>query len=372
MKRVCHISTVHKLNDVRILYKQCASLAEAGYDVTLIACDVDIDANQGVTLIGLKDMKNRLLRILFGGYKVYRMAKAQKADTYHFHDPEFLPYGFFLKMTTKAKVIYDSHECYPEFFLHKEWIIFKVRKLLSYFVRFVEDYVVNRIDLVVAATPHIAERFDFYKEKTVTINNYPLRKEFLLDEIKIRTEERDGFCYVGTINELRGIIYLLDALDYLPKKIKFYLAGIFTDSVVEQKVKNHRNWNRVSFFGQVGRSGVLGIYQKSFAGVVTLLPAPNHIFSQPVKLYEYMASGLPVVSSNFDSWEKIVLTENCGVCVNPTSAYDIASAINYLFEELEVRKKMAENGVRLIYEKYAWEIEATRLLKAYEDILYAA
>lgn len=370
MKKICHISSVHKLNDVRIFHKQCVSLAAAGYDVILIACDANIEPNNGVTLLKLKGKGNRLFRILFGNYYVYRLAKAQEADIYHFHDPELLPYGFFLKLMTKAKVVYDSHECYPDFFLQKEWIHFKFRKLLSRLVKVFEDYVVNRIDLVVAATPHISKRFASLKTHVVTINNYPLKNEFSFYGKMEDGKEKDGFCYVGTINELRGIIYLLDALDYIPKGIEFYLAGTFTDSISENKAKNHKNWNRVKFMGQVGRSGIYEIFKKSFAGIVTLLPAPNHIFSQPVKLYEYMAWGLPVICSDFEEWKKIVQSEKCGLSVNPTSAYDIGFAINYLFAESKIRKRMSENGVRLIRTKYAWEFEAAKLLSAYEDILY--
>ena len=43
----------------------------------------------------------------------------------------------------------------------------------------------------------------------------------------------------------------------------------------------------------------------------------------PVKMFEYMAAGLPVIASNFPLWESIINKYNCGICVNPYSAIEI-------------------------------------------------
>lgn len=373
MKKVCHISSVHKLNDIRILHKQCASLAEAGYDVTLVACELPEKISYpGIRLVGLNTKGSRLSRMLFRSLKAYRIARSLRADIYHFHDPELLPYGLLLKKTTNAAVVYDSHECYPEDFLTKEWLPAWFRKIASWGIRFLENAVVRRIDFVIAATSHITERFRPVTVRVATINNYPLREEFLDVSDDHNEEAKDGFCYVGAISEVRGILPLMDALDSIAPSVRFYLAGTFADQKIESKVKNHRNWHRVTFLGQVSRKEIADIYRRSFAGVVNFLPAPNHNFSQPNKLFEYMSAGIPTICSNFYLWENIVKKGCCGVCVNPSSSKELAAAINQLSEDMKLRIQFSKNAIRLTQALYCWDFEAENLLRVYGDILYEA
>src|SRR5699024_1511761 len=85
-KKVVHITTVHHPYDPRIYYKQCMSLAENGYDVTLIAQDTrDKTEVNNINHIRLKTYKSRLKRMLFGVWDAYKKAKEAKGDIYVFH-----------------------------------------------------------------------------------------------------------------------------------------------------------------------------------------------------------------------------------------------------------------------------------------------
>jgi hypothetical protein len=107
--KVAHLTSVHSARDVRIFYKQCRSLAKAGYDVTLVApCDSDYSLD-GVSVRAVRRIENRMLRMTACVWSVTREALKVNADVYHFHDPELIPAGLFLKARGK-KVIYDIHE----------------------------------------------------------------------------------------------------------------------------------------------------------------------------------------------------------------------------------------------------------------------
>lgn len=365
-RKICHFSSVHRVNDIRVFHKECKSLAETGNSVTLVACEADVTPSE-VTVIKLKRMGWRPLRMFTGAFRAYHTARLQHADIYHFHDPELLPYGFWLKKTTRAKVIYDSHECYPEDILSKEWIPLFLRKTIASTFRLLEDFVARRLDLVIAATSHIESRFTGIAKRTITINNYPLRDEFGASDIGGNIK-RDGFCYVGAISQVRGILPLMDSLDFIAPEVKFHLAGTFANPDTEQAVKSHRNWNRVSFYGQVSRKDISDIYKKSFAGIVNFLPAPNHTFSQPNKLFEYMSAGIPVICSNFDLWQSVVETGRSGICVDPTSARDIGSAVMEIHNNPALWKEYSSNGLNLIQTKYSWDAEAVKLRDAYDQV----
>ena len=105
----CILTTVHPPFDTRVFHKQARTLARAGYDVTLIAkhkCDEMID---GIMVLALPSSRNRLARIFGLTWRAFRLALRQRADVYHFHDPERLLLGVLLKLLTEAKVIYDVH-----------------------------------------------------------------------------------------------------------------------------------------------------------------------------------------------------------------------------------------------------------------------
>lgn len=338
-------------------------MADAGYRTTLIACA----GNQTSTtteVIEIPEDGGRVGRILLRAYRVFRLAMRQKADIYHFHDPELLPYGLLIKYLTSAKVIYDSHECYPEDLLNKEWLPALMRRPVATLYRILEDFAAKRLDLVIAATPYIRKRFDGVARQVVTVNNYPRIEEFSRLS-RVDGVARDGICYVGAISIIRGIIPFLDSLDFVPADVKVYVAGTFANEEVRQAATEHRNWQRVRYFGQVGREHILEIYQKSFAGIVNFLPAPNHEYSQPNKLFEYMAAGIPVIGSNFSLWKEIIEPCGCGIAVNPGCPEEIGSAIKRLYADPHLVNAMANSGMKAIASRYSWESEGSILLEAY-------
>ena len=87
MIRVCHMTSVHPAEDVRIFQKECVSLAKAGYDVYLVERGESCEKN-GVHIVGVGEIPaGRLKRMTEGAKKVYEAAKAVDADIYHLHDP---------------------------------------------------------------------------------------------------------------------------------------------------------------------------------------------------------------------------------------------------------------------------------------------
>lgn len=208
--KVCHLTSAHPQEDIRIFHKECVSLAKAGYDTYLISCGNSYE-KFGVKLIGIGEQQaSRKDRMIKSAKKVYKAAVALDADTYHFHDPELLPYGLKLKRAGK-KVIFDSHEDVPAQILDKTWIPKPLRVLVSKVYKAYETYVVKRIDAVVAATPHIAESFMNRCNKVVTVNNYPKLDDIVFHETPFT--DRDAIvCYAGGIDELRGESIMIEAM----------------------------------------------------------------------------------------------------------------------------------------------------------------
>jgi glycosyltransferase involved in cell wall biosynthesis len=365
MKKVCHITTVHHVFDTRIFYKEAQTLAKAGYDVTLIAQHDKNEVIDGITIIALPKPRNRIFRMLFLTKKAYKLALSQKADIYHFHDPELLPWMIKLKRKTGAKVIYDVHEDVPQDILSKNWIPKIFRKFISKFFEIYEDWASERFDWIITATPFIRYRFLRLNINTIDINNYPLIEEFM--EPVLWDSRKNEICYIGGISRIRGIVELVKALEYTETVL--HLAGEFESKDLEEQVKSLKGWKKVKYYGYIDRKKMVEILNTVRIGIVCFLPESNHIYSQPNKLFEYISAGIPVIASNFTLWKEILEGNNCGICVNPLEHKEIAEAIEYLINHQEEAKKMGENGRKAVLEKYNWEAESKKLLKVYEELL---
>ena len=204
---ICHFTSVHPSDDIRIFRKECVSLAKAGYKVTLVAPGTINEMRNGVRIISVGDFpKNRLKRMYFFSKKVIERAKIVDADIYHFHDPELLQ-GAWELIRQGKKVIYDAHEDVPKQILGKYWIKPFLRIPISFGYKFFEDLVASKLSGIISATPVINARYKKVNKNTIDINNFPFLSEF---ENNADTIKRENFvCYVGGITVIRGALEMV-------------------------------------------------------------------------------------------------------------------------------------------------------------------
>jgi glycosyltransferase involved in cell wall biosynthesis len=279
--------------------------------------------------------------------EVYRKALELDADVYHFHDPELLPYG--LKLARKGKkVIYDAHEDLPKQIMDKHWIPAVFRGLISRFFRFFEGYVAKRIAGVISVNEPICDRFKKHNVNVEQIANYPLMNEVLQlegDVAKIPGQ----VCYVGGLFPTRGIKEMVQAMETVDARL--VLAGNF------------------DFRGYIDREEIMQILSTSEVGLVTLHPTRSYLEALPIKMFEYMSAGTPVLASDFPLWRGIIEEAKCGVCVDPMDPSAIANGIKFLLSDKARSSEMGENGKIAFRDKYNWSIEEEKLVGYYTKIL---
>ena len=370
MKKVILLSSIHPALDAHI-FKIAKTLTKSGYDVTLIAQHEKNEITDGIKIIGLPKPKNRFERFFKLDRLVYRIALKQKAEVYHFHDPDLLFWAWWLKRKSKAKVIYDVHEDYPELILTREWIPKIIKKPLSIFFDFFEKWISKHFDFIIAATPYIANNFKNHNVAYIGANFPDLKMFNLSGEISPTKPESFTLIYAGGLERIRGIKEIVDALSMINSKykVKLKLFGKFSEKSFEEKVKNSKGWEKTEYFGWIPPKEVYKEMIKCDAGIVCLHPIKRYTVAFPLKMFEYMAAGLPVIASNFPLWKEMIEGNNCGICVNPLDQKEIAKAIEYLIEHPEEAKKMGENGRKAVLEKYNWENESKKLLKIYEELI---
>jgi len=353
--KVCHFTSAHKSDDIRIFVKECSSLASAGFDVYLVAQGVDREEN-GVHVIGVGKMpenrKNRMTKFV---KKIYFKALEIDADIYHFHDPELLPYGLKLKKMGK-RVIFDSHEDVPAQILDKTWIPLLLRRIISEVYKIYETFVVRKLDVVITATEHIASAFENRAKKILVINNYPKLDDIVFHNTSF-LERAMQICYAGGLNNIRGQRVMVEAT--MNTDAKLVIAGPCDDDYIQTTKGNF------TYLGLISREQVNELYGNSRMGILLYQPAKNHFESQPIKMFEYMAAGLPFVASDFPLWKNIAEGNRCGLCVDPRNKEAVKEACNFIIRNPQKAEEMKKNGRKAVLEKYNWAIEEKKLKTLY-------
>ncbi len=366
MTKICHLSSVHFRYDTRVLLKECISLYKNGYEVHLIVADGKGYENfEGVHIHDVGEPKSRLNRFFKTTKAVYEKGLELDADIYHFHDSELISKG--LKLVKKGKkVIFDTHEDLPREIMSKHYIAYFLRKPLAVLVEWYEDFAAKKFDFVITATPHIQKRFAKLNNASMDVNNYPLLSELNTEPIDWASKKND-VCYIGNITQIRGLEQVIDAMEPL-KEVRLNLAGTFSPQSFKENLERREGWEKTNFLGQINRDEVKRVLRESQVGIVTFLPSGNHTHSQPNKLFEYMAQGIPLVTSNFDLWKVIIEKVDCGICIDPSDPKAITEAIQVLLGDKVKAKQMGENGRDAVLTTYNWESEEKKLIQIYQEL----
>ena len=301
-------------------------------------------------------------------WRVYLQARKLEADIYHFHDPELMPAGLLLRVNGK-EVIYDIHEDVPKDVYSKHYLPSWSRPPIAWLLDRLELFVAARLSALVTVTPSIAQRFHALNSRTVIVHNFPYQTEIMSAGEKMPWDaRRQSVAYVGLVSANRGIREMVFAMSYLPKTLDatLELAGNEKPlNVRPEELSSHLGWARVRHHGVLDQQSTFRLLHGVRAGLVLFHPEANHIEAMPMKLFEYMGAGLPVIASDFPLWRQILGDVNCGLFVNPQDPRAIAEAIEYVLTHPREAEEMGRRGQAAVVERYNWETQADKLVTLY-------
>jgi glycosyltransferase involved in cell wall biosynthesis len=294
-----------------------------------------------------------------------------KPSIIHCHDFDTLPAGLFFGMINHLPVIYDAHEYYAD--LVKPRLHGVIGYLLYKLILWAEQKCAHRVQAVVTVDEILGDRYRKLNQNVIILGHYP---EVSMAEStnQIFTEPKLTLIYTGRLSTDRGLLIYVDLIRRLRSEgipANLILAGTFTPECEKSKFINYAKdiENYVDFKGWIDYNKLGEIYQTADIGLAIFSPEPRYIAATPVKLFEYMANGLPVIASNFPSISAIVTDAQCGALID--SIADSSELIKPIIEwwnNKVIPKSLGENGRQAILTKYNWETQSSQLLDLYSHL----
>lgn len=343
-------------------------------DVVFLVCDeLPDEVADGVQVlsVGPPTAVSRVGRMVESSQALFRRLLELRPDAIHFHDPELIPLGLAMR-GRGTRVFYDVHEDLPRQVAYKGWIPRPIRPGVARATAMLEWVAAWSLSGIVAATPRIAARFP--SEKTAVVRNFPIVTELDPSGGLPYGDRPPWFGYVGGLLGVRGAREMVDSMEALPNALgeaweggrpRLRMAGAFHPSGLEDEVRARVGWEHVDFLGWADRGQVRDLLARVRAGLVLLHPVENLLHAYPVKLFEYMAAGLPVIASDFPEWRSLLHGVDCARFVDPMDPVAIAGEMAWILAHPEEARAMGDRGRAAVLERLNWAKEATELEQLY-------
>ncbi len=389
-KTVCMLSCKHDLYDDRIYWKECLSLEKKGFNVIHIGIgdknSTQVSENK-ITLISVCtgiNKYNKLLRMLYAFLfpkikfrNLLNQALEVKADYYNIHDLELncLTKSIRAKLPN-SKIIYSIHEDYPDMIRDYQNTNGVFTLLKNIYAKYIEKWEIGKCKLadhLVAFDDATYNKFAGIrgKKNTSLIYNF---SNFNISNDKPGSKKYD-LIYLGGMTKPRGILEIIEAISLIKKEIptiKLLLLGTIHDPnfrlEIINEIKEKRLSENIDLVSSIPHHEVPDFLQVSKVGLVVLLPIPKYHKNIPIKQFEYMAAGLPVIGSNLPPIQKFIDEADAGIIVNPKKPKEIAEAAITLLTNTDLYRNYSINGKEAAANKYTWKNEEEKVFKIYQPI----
>lgn len=368
-RKVCIIHKVESL-DPRSFYKQGMSLSKAGYDVKILGLFKETKTINGIKVIGFDSPKNRIRKFVFTNYYIFRRAIKEKADVYHFHDLDFIPWAVFLRLLTKSRIIYDVHEAHPEYMLLKTYIPKIFRRLIALLIYLTEHGAIKIFDAIIPNDNFISKGFTH--KKNIVIFNFPILDFFSNNNGAEWKKRKYDLFYHGSLPKYHFETMMSIAEKLNAENITNFWGiatnDTFTIDWAKKELKKKNLSFNFEFLPYVDYPNVCNYLYRAKIGIIPLPPFKKFFKNIPLKLFEFMACGLPVVLSDLPPSRQFIEGFNCAIAVRPNDIDEYVSAIKYLLNNPEKAVEMGKNGRKLVLERYNWSFEEKKLFQLYNEL----
>ena len=362
---LCHFSIAHTQIKSRSFHRECMPLAAAGMAVRYVTPADITGVRAGVEFVGLQKTLSGM-RSFFSVPAILRQLLRQRADLYHFQDPELIPVALALKTIFHKHVVYDAYEDFPSIALKKGSLPVFLRPLAAKIVAAVEALATHCLDGVITADPLTLRRLAHTgKSRKLVFFNFPNLDLFPPPEAK---PKRFDVVYRGGLSSRAGTLVLLEAMRLLAERrrtVRLLLIGYFDDTAFESELRKRIGSfglsASVELRGRMDHEDMAQALSEARIGVCPLQDVPKFRLNIPVKIFEYWACGLPVVASDLPPIRPFFRNTDAGFLYRAFDASELARSIGWFLDNPDAAKRMGQNGRSAIVQRFNNQNEIRKL-----------
>ena len=370
MKNVVHVlPSIYKI-DSRVVNE--TKFLQNHFNITVICYQDKYQdfEDYNFNLIEVEQSKFRLFKLIIS---LFNYCKQNHVDLIHCHDFVGLICGYFIKILQKKELIliYDSHELWSQAHYKKNLKNFFLRKLSIG----LEKIIARKVKNIITVSNSIKNYLSFYfeSENIEVVRNIPsyinkIESSYLRDYFSINSSVKI-IIYQGLISESRGVFDLLDDFNQCEESKNYSLVylGYGPD---ENKLKNLVKYsNNVFVHDKVSQREISKITCSADIGIHPLQnTCLNHEYALPNKLFEYLNSGLLLITTKLNEMHSELSQNEIGFCYN--DALELNEILRKLRTDKTLFKSISQNVIRY-NSMNNYEKEMAKLKNYYEKLFFS-
>lgn len=343
------------------MHRICTSLAELGYEVTLVGRKLSSSS-----ALEQKKFRQKRVRCWFNkgkrfyaeyNIRLFFFLLFKKMDAVCAIDLDTILPCLYISRLKRIPRIYDAHELFTGLKevvsrpgVHKTWMR-------------IERKAVPKYRLGYTVSESIADEF----RKRYGVNYHTVRNLQVLNELNNIEPVEKFILYQGAVNEARGFEFLIPAMKQVNCKLVICRDGNFMQQL-KQLISENKLENKIELKGMLTPETLRQISQQAYIGIAL---AENNGLNQylalPNKFFDYIHAGLPQITMNFPEYRKINEQYEVAVLIDDLNLQRITDTINNLLEDAVLHKRLKDNCL-LAREKFNWQQGEKKLLAFYQSI----
>ena len=258
----------------------------------------------------------------------------------------------------------------------------RVENIKTAWSKYIEFFFARKADAIIVVTDEIKNylvNHEIEDDKIWVIENgantklfRPGRNNAALNELKIKhsiINEENVVLFVGLLMPWQGVDYLIRAAPLVIKEIpktKFLIVGGGKIEKLMSLCKALNVEKKFIFTGVVRYEDVAKYINISN---ICIAPFIKDRVCSPIKVFEYLSCGKPVVSSDIGGVRKILKESKAAILVTPENPVELAKAIIRLLKDEHLMEEMGKNGRDMVVNNYSWENTARKTVAVFEEIM---
>ena len=374
-----------RANTIQIL-QTANALAAAGNEVHLIAKLGSADPAAIFDYYGISPASSLHLHFvpapaMFSGLKAHEslvlkrtiqiLTRFQRRRKIIFtRDPLFADILLKLRTLFRFKLAYEAHTLFfitaRETYMPIAWNAKKEQR-----IRRREERVFSRSDAIVFISSSLK---DFVRKHFAVPQHQTVIHDATNVPPTLPLKKKPGtLCYSGQFYWWKGMSTLIESLRWVDNAVLSLYGGEYSTvhddvALINKVIEEHSLQQKVEFRGFIPPGKIHDELQECAVGI---LPLPkntiaNHCNS-PLKLFDYMANGLAVVSSDLLTVRELIRHGENGHLVEPSNPRALAAGINEVLSNDAYRQTLIRNAFETV-KQYSWQQRGTRLSTFLESI----